>query len=75
MKANTAKKCELDLTEVTLVEIKRYLDTRKGSSPSFNHYEKEQKLRVDLAYEIGLLKSGAALARDTAERIRRQSAM
>jgi len=61
MKANTAKKYELDLTEVTLVDIKRYLDTRKGSSPSFNHYEKEQQLRVDLAYEIGLLKSGATL--------------
>ena len=46
------------MTDVTLVDIKKYLDTRKVRM-AFNYHE--QQLRVDLAYEIGLLKSGATL--------------
>lgn len=59
MKAKTAKKYGLSLTEVTLVDIKEYLDTRKDLA--LNSYEKEQQLRVVLAYKIGLLKPGATL--------------
>lgn len=62
LKQNTAEKNGLDrLTEVTLVDIKRYLETREQGFRALDHHEKEQQLRVDLAYKIGLLKPGASL--------------
>jgi len=62
LKQNTAEKYGLDrMTEVTLVDIKRYLDTRERNSPALDYHEKERQLRVDLAYKIGLLKPGASL--------------
>jgi len=62
IKQNTAEKYGLDrLSGVTLVDIKRYLETREPGSPALDHHEKEQQLRVDLAYKIGLLKPGASL--------------
>ena len=61
MKGITAKKYGLDLDEVTLVDIKKYLDTRNTLCSNFDYSDKEQQLRVDLAYKIGLLKPGATL--------------
>jgi len=61
MKGITSKKYGLDLDEVTLVDIKKYLDTRNTLCSNVDYYEKEQQLRVDLAYKIGLLKPGATL--------------
>ena len=74
IKGITAKKYGLDLDEVTLVDIKKYLETRNTLCSNFDYYEKEQQLRVDLAYKIGLLKPGASLETPK-EESEKQSAM